>query len=113
MPLQYLEDNESLITSALQLLSQGRTQEATKLQGLLQRNLMWLASIADAQSQPTQPAQADTSGQVWGTCQPYRAMHMLHLCSSPDSGVHLHFPGSVHQRTCARVCASAEAQSCP
>ncbi|CAK0784316.1 hypothetical protein CVIRNUC_007520 [Coccomyxa viridis] len=61
---EYLEDNESLITSALQLLSQGRTQEATKLQGLLQRNLMWLASIADAQSQPTQPAQADTSGQA-------------------------------------------------
>ena len=96
MPLQYLEDNESLITSALQLLSQGRTQEATKLQGLLQRNLMWLASIADAQSQPTQPAQADTSGQVWGTCHPHRAMHMLYLCSCA-AYISRHVPGCVHQ----------------
>ena len=90
MPLQYLEDNESLITSALQLLSQGRTQEATKLQGLLQRNLMWLASIADAQSQPPQPAQADASAQVWAPDESYRghafAMPMLF---SPASGVQL------------------------
>ena len=106
MPLQYLEDNESLITSALQLLSQGRTQEATKLQGLLQRNLMWLASIADAQSQPPQPAQADASGQVWGTRQRFRAMHMLHLCSSPDLGVQLHPPWRASADMCPGVCIS-------
>ena len=61
--VQYLEDNETLITSALQLLSQGRAAEATKLQTLLQRNLMWLASIADSQAQPPQPA-PEASSQV-------------------------------------------------
>ena len=62
--VQYLEDNETLITSALQLLSQGRAAEAAKLQTLLQRNLMWLASIADSQAQPPQPAPAEASSQV-------------------------------------------------
>ena len=57
--MQYLEDNEKLITTALEYLSQGKSQEAAKLQTLLQRNLMWLASIADAQSQPPQPAPAE------------------------------------------------------
>ena len=64
MHVQYLEDNETLITSALQLLSQGKAAEATKLQTLLQRNLMWLASIADSQSQPPQPTPAEASSQV-------------------------------------------------
>ncbi len=64
MHVQYLEDNETLITSALQLLSQGKAAEATKLQTLLQRNLMWLASIADSQSQPPQPSPAEASSQV-------------------------------------------------
>ena len=58
--MQYLEDNEKLISTALEYLSQGKSQEAAKLQSLLQRNLMWLASIADLQSQPPQPAPAET-----------------------------------------------------
>ena len=62
--MQYLEDNETLIKSALQLLGQGRAAEAAKLQTLLQRNLMWLASIADSQAQPPQPAPAELSSQV-------------------------------------------------
>ncbi|CAL5229847.1 g13256 [Coccomyxa viridis] len=60
---EYLEDNETLIKSALQLLNQGRAAEAAKLQTLLQRNLMWLASIADSQAQPPQPAPAEASSQ--------------------------------------------------
>ena len=64
MHVQYLEDNETLITSALQLLSQGKAAEATKLQTLLQRNLMWLASIADSQSQAPQTTQEEASSQV-------------------------------------------------
>lgn len=85
--MQYLEDNETLIKSALQLLNQGRAAEAAKLQTLLQRNLMWLASIADSQAQPPQPAPAEPSSQV---CLQYHICHTYCVTTLSHLFVHIH-----------------------
>lgn len=50
--MQYLEDNEALIKTILDNINAGRVEEASNYQQRLQQNLMWLASIADAQPQP-------------------------------------------------------------
>ena len=55
MPLQYLEDNEVLITTILECINTGRVEDAVQYQQRLQQNLMWLAGIADTQPQPGAP----------------------------------------------------------
>ena len=54
-PLQYLEDNEVLITTILECINTGRVEDAVQYQQRLQQNLMWLAGIADTQPQPGAP----------------------------------------------------------
>ena len=54
--MQYLEDNEVLITTILECINTGRVEDAVQYQQRLQQNLMWLAGIADTQPQPGAPA---------------------------------------------------------
>ena len=50
--VQYLEDNEVLITTIMECINTGRVDDAVRFQQRLQQNLMWLAGIADTQPQP-------------------------------------------------------------
>ncbi len=56
---QYLEDNEALIQTIHDTISHGRFDAAVQYQQQLQRNLMWLAAIADAPAGATLPAQVN------------------------------------------------------
>ncbi|GLJ53500.1 hypothetical protein SUGI_1141460 [Cryptomeria japonica] len=52
---KYLEENRKLIVAILDNQSLGRLQECATYQARLQNNLLYLAAIADAQSQPVCP----------------------------------------------------------
>ncbi|KAG5566077.1 hypothetical protein RHGRI_001870 [Rhododendron griersonianum] len=55
---QYLEENKKLILAILENQNLGKLAECAQYQTQLQKNLMYLAAIADAQPQaPTMPAQ--------------------------------------------------------
>ncbi|KAK9845851.1 hypothetical protein WJX81_004132 [Elliptochloris bilobata] len=88
---QYLEDNEALIQTINDAINLGRFDNATLYQAQLQRNLMWLAAIADAPTtgtlpQPPLPSQrgaADDQGstatgtQVVAAADAQAAMHSI------------------------------------
>lgn len=50
-----LDDNKNLILAILENQNLGKLNECAQYQALLQKNLMYLAAIADAQPQPPQP----------------------------------------------------------
>lgn len=55
---KYLEENKKLILAILENQNLGKLAECAQYQAQLQKNLMYLAAIADAQPQaPTMPAQ--------------------------------------------------------
>ncbi|KAK3042851.1 hypothetical protein RJ639_001124 [Escallonia herrerae] len=54
---KYLEDNKKLIMAILEFQNLGKLNECAQYQALLQKNLMYLAAIADAQPQPSTPSQ--------------------------------------------------------
>ncbi|MFS7929748.1 putative transcription factor SSXT family [Helianthus anomalus] len=61
---QCLEDNKNLIMAILECQKLGRFQECAQYQAVLQKNLMYLAAIADAQPptpQTPNPSQASFS----------------------------------------------------
>ncbi|KAI3783862.1 hypothetical protein L1987_42951 [Smallanthus sonchifolius] len=61
---KYLEDNKNLIMAILEYQKLGKFQECAQYQAVLQKNLMYLAAIADAQPPTTQtpnPSQASSS----------------------------------------------------
>lgn len=62
--MQYLEDNEALIQTINDTLNLGRAEATVQYQQQLQRNLMWLAAIADA------PAAGALPPQVGSLCLP-------------------------------------------
>ena len=68
---QYLEDNESLIQTINEGITLGRFEDAAKYQAQLQRNLMWLAAIADA------PTTGAVPPQVTSALQPYALINCL------------------------------------
>uniref|UniRef100_A0A5B7AXT0 Putative GRF1-interacting factor 1-like n=1 Tax=Davidia involucrata TaxID=16924 RepID=A0A5B7AXT0_DAVIN len=49
---QYLDENKSLILKIVESQNSGKLNECAENQGRLQRNLMYLAAIADSQPQP-------------------------------------------------------------
>ncbi|ESQ37781.1 hypothetical protein EUTSA_v10028952mg [Eutrema salsugineum] len=57
---KYLDENKKLIMAILENQNLGKLAECAQYQALLQKNLMYLAAIADAQPQP--PAAAPTPG---------------------------------------------------
>ncbi|CAG9461144.1 unnamed protein product [Pedinophyceae sp. YPF-701] len=61
---RYLEENELLIKAIVDHQNQGRLDECTQYQAKLQRNLLFLAGIADAQvsAQATMPRGAAGDG---------------------------------------------------
>lgn len=59
--VQYLEDNESLIQTINEGITLGRFEDAAKYQAQLQRNLMWLAAIADAPTTGAVPPQVSSA----------------------------------------------------
>ncbi|CAA2970218.1 grf1-interacting factor 1 [Olea europaea subsp. europaea] len=50
--MQYLDENKSLILKIVESQNSGKMSECAENQARLQRNLMYLAAIADAQPQP-------------------------------------------------------------
>nr|GMD26410.1 GRF1-interacting factor 3-like [Ipomoea batatas] len=57
-PAKYLDDNKKLILAILENQNLGKLAECAQYQAQLQKNLMYLAAIADAQPQaPTMPPQ--------------------------------------------------------
>lgn len=50
---QYLDENKSLILKIVESQNSGKLSECAENQARLQRNLMYLAAIADSQPQPT------------------------------------------------------------
>ncbi|XVF31056.1 hypothetical protein REPUB_Repub16aG0112500 [Reevesia pubescens] len=62
---QYLDENKSLILKIVESQNTGKLSECAENQARLQRNLMYLAAIADSQPQPpTVHAQFPSSGIV-------------------------------------------------
>ncbi|CAH9092897.1 unnamed protein product [Cuscuta epithymum] len=59
---QYLDENKSLILKIVESQNSGKLNECAENQARLQRNLMYLAAIADSQPQP--PTMHHP--QVWG-----------------------------------------------
>ncbi|XP_022946715.1 GRF1-interacting factor 1 [Cucurbita moschata] len=60
---QYLDENKSLILKIVESQNSGKLNECAENQARLQRNLMYLAAIADSQPQPTaMHAQYSSSG---------------------------------------------------
>ncbi|WOG90903.1 hypothetical protein DCAR_0310150 [Daucus carota subsp. sativus] len=60
--VQYLEENKNLILAILEHQNQGKVAECNQLQAVLQKNLMNLAAIADAQPPPSGPPQQPPQG---------------------------------------------------
>ncbi|KAK8483486.1 hypothetical protein V6N11_082013 [Hibiscus sabdariffa] len=50
---QYLDENKSLILKIVESQNSGKLSECTENQARRQRNLMYLAAIADSQPQPS------------------------------------------------------------
>ncbi|XP_054785377.1 GRF1-interacting factor 1-like isoform X2 [Prosopis cineraria] len=60
---QYLDENKSLILKIVESQNSGKLSECAENQARLQRNLMYLAAIADSQPQPlAMPGQYSGSG---------------------------------------------------
>ncbi|XP_050225858.1 GRF1-interacting factor 1 [Mercurialis annua] len=60
---QYLDENKSLILKIVESQNSGKISECAENQARLQRNLMYLAAIADSQPQPpTMHSQFSSSG---------------------------------------------------
>ncbi|KAK7376278.1 hypothetical protein VNO78_34741 [Psophocarpus tetragonolobus] len=60
---QYLDENKSLILKIVESQNSGKLSECAENQSRLQRNLMYLAAIADSQPQPPpMPGQYPSSG---------------------------------------------------
>nr|GMC63652.1 GRF1-interacting factor 1-like [Ipomoea batatas] len=58
---QYLDENKSLILKIVESQNSGKLNECAENQARLQRNLMYLAAIADSQPQPpSMHSQVDT-----------------------------------------------------
>ncbi|TVU24159.1 hypothetical protein EJB05_26560, partial [Eragrostis curvula] len=53
-PARYLDENKQLILAILENQNLGKLAECAQYQAQLQKNLLYLAAIADAQPQPTQ-----------------------------------------------------------
>ncbi|KAI3457949.1 hypothetical protein Pfo_014612 [Paulownia fortunei] len=59
---KYLDENKNLIMAILENQNMGKMAECAQYQAILQKNLMYLAAIADAQPQgSTMPSQLPTS----------------------------------------------------
>jgi hypothetical protein len=62
---QYLDENKSLILKIVESQNSGKLSECAENQARLQRNLMFLAAIADSQPQPpSMHSQYSTSGNM-------------------------------------------------
>ncbi|KAG6586325.1 GRF1-interacting factor 1, partial [Cucurbita argyrosperma subsp. sororia] len=62
---QYLDENKSLILKIVESQNSGKLNECAENQARLQRNLMYLAAIADSQPQPSaMHAQYSSSGLI-------------------------------------------------
>ncbi|XP_028770700.1 GRF1-interacting factor 1 [Neltuma alba] len=62
---QYLDENKSLILKIVENQNSGKLSECAENQARLQRNLMYLAAIADSQPQPpTMPGQYPSGGGI-------------------------------------------------
>lgn len=59
---QYLDENKSLILKILENQNAGKLSECAECQARLQRNLMYLAAIADSQPQPPTMHQYSNAG---------------------------------------------------
>ncbi|XP_059665780.1 GRF1-interacting factor 1-like [Cornus florida] len=72
---QYLDENKSLILKIVESQNSGKLSECAENQARLQRNLMYLAAIADSQpQQPTMHSQFPPSGSM----QPTGAHYLQH-----------------------------------
>lgn len=59
---QYLDENKSLILKIVESQNSGKLGECAENQARLQRNLMYLAAIADSQPQPSMHSQYQPGG---------------------------------------------------
>ncbi|KAL8519591.1 hypothetical protein ACS0TY_010507 [Phlomoides rotata] len=62
--MQYLDENKNLIMAILECQKTGKVAECAQYQAILQKNLMYLAAIADAQPPPpdsSKPSQPPTN----------------------------------------------------
>ncbi|KAK4282912.1 hypothetical protein QN277_014234 [Acacia crassicarpa] len=74
---QYLDENKSLILKIVESQNSGKLSECAENQARLQRNLMYLAAIADSQPQPpTLPGQYSGSGIVQQGAQYHQGQQM-------------------------------------
>ncbi|KAI3471256.1 hypothetical protein Pfo_027919 [Paulownia fortunei] len=58
---KYLDENKNLIMAILESQNMGKVAECAQYQAILQKNLMYLAAIADAQPQGSMHSQLPTS----------------------------------------------------
>ncbi|KAF9605308.1 hypothetical protein IFM89_015924 [Coptis chinensis] len=95
--MRYLDENKSLILKILENQNYGKLSECAENQARLQRNLMYLAAIADSQPQPPN-VHAQYSGAPMQPAmqQQQQAMHgQLGMSSGGSSGLDMMHEGSV------------------
>ncbi|XP_027367317.1 GRF1-interacting factor 1-like [Abrus precatorius] len=101
---QYLDENKSLILKIVESQNSGKLSECAENQSRLQRNLMYLAAIADSQPQPTPiPGQYPPSGIMqqgahYMQAQQAQQMTQQQLMASRSSLLYAQQPFSVLQQ---------------
>ncbi|KAL9259124.1 GRF1-interacting factor 1-like protein [Drosera capensis] len=83
---QYLDENKSLILKIVESQNSGKLSECAENQARLQRNLMYLAAIADSQPQPPlMHSQFPPSGIMQPGAAHYMQQHQQVLAMSPQA----------------------------
>ncbi|XP_020205443.1 GRF1-interacting factor 1 isoform X1 [Cajanus cajan] len=101
---QYLDENKSLILKIVESQNTGKLSECAENQSRLQRNLMYLAAIADSQPQPPpMPGQYPSSGMMqqgahYMQAQQAQQMSQQQLMASRSSLLYAQQPFSVLQQ---------------
>ncbi|TKY52110.1 GRF1-interacting factor 1 [Spatholobus suberectus] len=101
---QYLDENKSLILKIVESQNSGKLSECAENQSRLQRNLMYLAAIADSQPQPpSMPGQYPPSGIMqqgahYMQAQQAQQMTQQQLMASRSSLLYTQQPFSVLQQ---------------
>ncbi|KAG4908532.1 hypothetical protein AAZX31_20G212600 [Glycine max] len=101
---QYLDENKSLILKIVESQNSGKLSECAENQSRLQRNLMYLAAIADSQPQPSpMPGQYPSSGLMqqgahYMQAQQAQQMSQQQLMASRSSLLYSQQPFSVLQQ---------------
>ncbi|CAM8931949.1 unnamed protein product [Rhodiola kirilowii] len=82
---QYLDENKSLILKIVESQNSGKLNECAENQARLQKNLMYLAAIADSQPQPPAMHSQFATSSMMQSGSPYMQQHQQAQQMTPQS----------------------------